>query len=531
MEIIKLPFSKIPQLSRRDVAYVEENPLLDPFYKYPVRIENFEAIIQSKQKENIDRDLLVEVLQEQYSNFEEKEKVNENIQSLSSQNTFTVITAHQPSLFTGPLYYIYKIISTINLAKALKAYYPDYQFIPVFVTGGEDHDFDEVNHVNIFNKKLVWENDEKGSVGMMKTSSLKNVLTELKEILGESENGQKVFKEIEQCHTKHNVYSDAVTDLVHRIFKDSGLVVLNMNHPKLKRRFIPFIKEEIIKQPSQVLVEQTAEMLSGVGFKQQATAREINFFYLDDQIRERIVFENDVFKVLNTDLTFSKNEMKREIENHPEHFSPNVIMRPIYQESILPNLAYIGGGGEIAYWIERKSQFEYFNINFPMLIRRDSVLWIDRSISKKMEKLDLSIEDIFQDVDLLIKQYVKRNADEELNLNRQREKLDEVFESIKKIAKNIDPTLVNKIEAELTKTIKGIDQLEARMIKSEKQKHEVAINQIRTIKEKLFPKNGLQERHDNMITFYFKYGNDFFKTLKENLNPLDRKFVVIRDDH
>jgi bacillithiol synthase len=530
MEVLKIPFSKIPQLSKRDIAYVDENPVLEPFYKYPVRIENFEAIIHSKQKENINRDLLVEVLKEQYEKFERSAEVNKNIQSLASKNTFTIITAHQPSLFTGPLYYVYKIISTINLTKALNTYYPDFQFVPVFITGGEDHDFEEVNHVNIFNKKLVWENNEKGSVGMMKTKFLQKVLAELKDILGTSENGQKIYAEIEQCHTNHEIYSDAVIDLVHRFFKDEGLVVLNMNHAKLKRSFIPFIKEEIIKQPSKILVEQTAEMLSGVGFKQQATAREINFFYLDEQIRERIVFEGGVYKVLNTNLSFTTVEMENEIENHPEHFSPNVIMRPIYQESVLPNLAYIGGGGEIAYWIERKSQFEHFKINFPMLIRRDSVLWIDRNTSKKMEKLKLSVEDIFKDTEILIKEFVKNNAVEDLNLNSQKEEINTIFERIKESAKNIDPTLVGKIEAEQTRAVKTIEQLEARLLKAEKQKHEVEINQIRVLKEKLFPNNGLQERHDNLISFYFKYGGEFFKILKENLNPLDRKFVVIRDN-
>lgn len=530
MEVIKLPFSKIPQLSKSDVAYVDENPLLEPFYKYQVRIENFENVIRSKQKEDFDRKMLVEVLKEQYAVFEGSKKVNENIELLANENTFTVVTAHQPSLFTGPLYYIYKIISTINLSRALNAYYPDFQFVPVFITGGEDHDFEEVNHVNIFNKKLVWENGEKGSVGMMKTGSLKHVLAALKEILGDSENGKRIFEEIEKSHTRHEIYTQAAIDMVHQFFKDDGLVVLNMNQKKLKEAFIPFIKEEIIRQPSHVLVEQTAEMLNDAGFKQQAYAREINFFYLDEQLRERIVFEDGEFRVLNTALAFSMEEMENEIEQHPERFSPNVVMRPLFQESILPNLAYIGGGGEIAYWIERKSQFEYFKVNFPMLVRRDSVLWIDRNSSKKLEKLNIDVETLFEDTDFLIKEYVKQNATEDLNMVSQKAQLNQIFEGLKETAGKIDPTLVSKIEAEQTRTLNSLEQLGARLIKAEKQKHEIEVNQIKALKEKLFPNNGLQERHENMIAFYFKYGEAFFNILKENLNPLDRKFVVIREN-
>ena len=180
METTKLDFSKIPQLSKKDVAYVAEDPALSPFYKYKVRIENFREVIANKEIEEIDRQVIVDVLNEQYKKVERHPLVSKNIESLASKNTFTIITAHQPSLFTGPLYYIYKIISTINLTSRLNTYFADYQFVPIFVSGGEDHDFEEVRSVNIFNKTLIWENEEQGSVGMMKTQSLEKVLTELK---------------------------------------------------------------------------------------------------------------------------------------------------------------------------------------------------------------------------------------------------------------------------------------------------------------------------------------------------------------
>ena len=529
MQQIKLDFSSVPQFSSRDVAYVEEDSALKPFYKYSVGLDSFAKVIEDKSKELIDRQTLVEVLNDQYSSLDTSALTNNHIQSLADQHTFTIVTAHQPSLFTGPLYYICKIISVINLAKKLQVHYPGFKFIPVFVTGGEDHDFEEVNHVHIFNKKIVWENEESGSVGMMKTESLKLVLSELKTMIGASENAVKLYEIIATTHNRNEIYSNAVIDFVNELFGKDGLVILNMNNAKLKRLFIPIIKEEVFDNPSIRLVGETREKLEAAGFKPQAFPREINFFYLKDQLRARIEMEGEKYKVLDTSYIFTKEELETEIENHPERFSPNVITRPLFQEKILPNLAYIGGGGEIAYWLERQSQFEHFGINFPMLIRRDSVLWVDNGSLKKLEKLDLEIQDFFQKEDEIIRQYVEKESTEELTLKDQKESLQKVFEEIKSFAEKIDPTLSKSIMAEHTKQQKVIDQLESRIIRAEKQKHDIAINQIRALKSKLFPNNGLQERHDNFIPFYFKYGEEFFNILKEHLDPLEKKVTIVLD--
>ncbi len=530
MEIIKIPFEKIPQFSKKDIAYYNEDPALKPFFKYPANIQSFQDVINDKKQDNSPRKLLVEVLKEQYISINISKKVQDNIDLLSETNTFTLITAHQPSLFTGPLYYIFKIISTINLAKTLSESYPSYQFVPVFITGGEDHDFEEVNHFQIFNKTLTWESDEKGAVGMMKTHTIQPVLDNLREIIGTSENAKNILSIIEQTHTKHDIYSNSIIELTQELFKDEGLVILNMNHPRLKKHFIPYIKTEIIYQSSFPVVNQTISELEQVGISAQAAPREINFFYLRDQLRERIIFEDEVFKVLNSDFTFSKAEMENEIENHPERFSPNVIMRPIYQESILPNLAYIGGGGEIAYWLERKAQFEHFGINFPMLIRRNSAMWIDKGALKKLNKFKISLPELAGDIESLIKDYVKVNSEGELSLSVEKENLKLLFEGIAEKTKKIDATLVKTVLAEHAKQNKSLEQLERRLMKVEKQRFDVSINQIRNLKEKLFPKNGLTERKENFIQYYIKYGDTFFEVLKSNLHPLEKGFVVILDN-
>lgn len=529
MDVLKIPFEEVPQLSSKDVAYATKNPKLKPFYKYDVSLEAFAQVIKDKAQDHTDRNALANALEAQYKGLDTTEAVRTNIQHLRQENTFTVTTAHQPGLFTGPLYYIFKIISTINLAEQLKQEYPDYQFVPIFISGAEDHDFEEVNHARLFGKEIIWENDEQGGVGFMKTTSLAPALEQLKDILGDSEDAQAAYQLIEEAYTSHERYGRATHHLVNSLFRNYGLVVVSMDDAALKRLMIPHIKKEIFEQPSQELINETQQKLEEVDFGEQAHARPINFFYLRDQLRARIVQEGDDFLVLDTDYRWSKKELEAEIDEHPERFSPNVVMRPIYQETVLPNLAYIGGGGEISYWLERKSQFEHFGVNYPMLIRRNSALWVDRGACKRMDKLGLTPKDLFDDTESLIKRFVADETDNELSLGQEKGQLNALFQAVAKKAAEIDPTLKKKTLAEGAKQLKALENLEGRLMRAEKQKHETAINQIRSLKDKLFPGNGLQERKENFLNFYLRYGNDFFATLKEHLHPLEEGFVVILD--
>lgn len=529
MTVKKFDYAQVPLLSGRDVAYIEEIQVLRPFYKYPVDLAAFAQVMADKKQDPIDRAALVAVLKKQYQKFSPSPVVAQQIEKLAQENTFTVVTAHQPSLFTGPLYYIFKIVSAINLAKKLNETYPDSHVVPVFITSGEDHDFAEVNHLHLFGRTLAWESGETGPVGQMKTASLAPVIELLRSVLGNSEHAAAIARLVEETHTQHLRYDDAAFALAHELFKDDGLVVLNTNDAQLKQLFVPAIKMELFEQPSFHLVNQTIGQLEKVGFPSQATPREINFFYMGDQLRERIVAEGDQYKVLNTNLLFSKAEMAEEIELHPERFSPNVVMRPIFQEMVLPNLAYIGGGGELAYWLERKAQFQHFGLNFPMLVRRNSAMWVDPGSSKKMEKLGLSVNDLWNDADLLVRAYLAKNAKTALSLAPENEQLTAVFQLIADKAEQIDPTLVKTVWAEHAKTLKSLEGLETRILRAEKHKHETALQQIKGLRDKLFPGNGLQERHENFMQLYSRMGGAFLETLKANFDPLEKQFLVFEE--
>ncbi len=529
MEAYYLNCEQVPQFSSRDRAYIREDQRLRPFYQYPVELASFSQIIEDKKQDQIPRQDLVEVLKDQYSKLQTTEQVQKRIDSLLEEYTFTVVTAHQPSLFTGPLYYIYKIISCLNLATNLAEHYPDYNFVPVFVNGAEDHDFEEINHAHLFGKTISWNQNKGGPVGALATDTLAEPLAELKTILGDSANASSIFQQIEEAYTSHSNYGDATQHLVNSLFKDQGLVVLTMSDARLKKHFIPIMKEELLEQVSAGFVETATQQLEEAGFSGQAYPREINLFYLGDGFRSRLVQNEEYWEVIDQNIRWNKEGLIQELEQRPERFSPNVVLRPVYQELILPNLAYIGGGGEIAYWLERKEQFAHFGINFPMLVRRDSVLWVDKGTCRKMEKVDFAIEDLFEDTDELIKRYVKANTENEISLKEEQQTIESVFKDVLEKAAQIDPTLVKTTKAESQKMVNSLKGLEAKLIRAEKNNHDTAINQIRSVRERLFPSNGLQERYENFLTFYLRYGDTFFQVLMENQDPLRKKMCVILD--
>lgn len=527
MKIEKIDYSKVAAISFKDLSYINLDSYLRDFIVHPPNLADFENAISNRKAHPVDRSLLVNVLQENYSHILPLDIQKDNIESLASENTFTIITAHQPSLLGGPLYYVLKIASVVNLCNQLKSKYPAYHFVPTFVSGGEDHDFEEIDHLNLFGKTIKWEREASGPVGRLSTDGLDKIIAEVSDILGENEIAKKVSKILTNALEGSNTYSDFVFKFVNSLFGKYGVIVVNMDNHQLKKRFAPLMKKELLEQTSKPLVSETQTKLEQHKFKAQAFPRDINLFYLCDEGRKRIEPNGDSFEIVDTDLTFSKEEILSELDQYPERFSPNVVMRPLFQEYCLPNLAYIGGGGEIAYWLERKSQFEAFDVFYPMLIRRNSVMVLNSSQVKTINKLHFTIEDIFKDTDQLIFQFINAASEIEIRLDVQKHDIEKAYIEIAKKSAAVDPTLSKSVLAEMTKQLKNIDQMESRIKRSLKSQQDVNVKKIEKLKEKLFPNNGLQERYDNFLPHYLAIGDAFFDILVENLDPFERKFICL----
>ncbi len=367
MKVEQLPFDKVQRFAPIFLDYISDKESLRPFYAERPSVEGIGKILEERRLSAQHREVLVDVLNEQYADLEAHEAVHQNIEKLKDQKTFTITTGHQLNLFTGPLYFIYKIVTVINACKQLKSQYPDYEFVPVYWMATEDHDFDEINHFNLFGKKYSWESDQTGPVGRFDTSSMEDLLKSIAEPI-------EIF---ESAYLEGATLADACCRYVNALFEEEGLVVLDADNKELKRLFAPIIEADILTQTANKLVHATNDKMIQAGYKSQAFSREINFFYLQDGLRERIVQKGDEFTVKDTDYAWDQAALREEIANHPENFSPNVIMRPLYQETILPNLGYVGGPAEVAYWLQLKDVFAHYETSFPVLMPRNFAMVID----------------------------------------------------------------------------------------------------------------------------------------------------------
>ena len=514
-------FSKLMQ------DYLDQKPELKSLYNHFPTLENFEKQINEKQAnfDNENRIPLVETLKKQYQNIEISDSTKQNIELLSLPNTFTITTGHQLNLFSGPLYFLYKIISTINLTKELKLKYPANNFVPIYWMATEDHDFEEINYFNFKGKKFRWNKESFGPVGRLSTEGLDEFFEIYSLELGSSTNANVLKNLFKDAYLKHDNLADATRYLANNLFANYGLVILDADDANLKRAFVPFIKEELEHQTSFKTVQKTIEQLSD--YTIQVNPREINLFYIEDNLRERIIFENDKYYVNNTKISFSKDEILKLLESNPEKFSPNVIMRPLYQEIILPNLCYIGGGGEIAYWLELKSFFDAVNITFPILLVRNSVLLNTEKQAKKADKLGLNWKDLFTKRANLINEITHKLSSFPIDLTPQKEALEKQFEYLYELAAQTDKSFIGAVKAQEVKKKKGLDNLEKRLLKAQKRKLENELQRVVDLQGELFPNQSLQERQTNFSEFYLEKGEQLIPLLIQNLKPLENIFNII----
>ena len=507
--------------------YLDEKSELQSLYNRFPKIDHFQGQIDEKSNnfpfEN--RQILVSALEKQYENFKISEYTSQNIQLLKQSNTFTITTGHQLNLFSGPLYFLYKIVSTINLCKELKLKFPAQNFVPIYWMATEDHDFEEINYFNFKGKKISWNKESKGAVGRFDTKGLDAVYGSFSKEIGTGNNANYLLDLFKKSYFEHQNLADATRFLANELFKNEGLVIIDGDSNELKKLFVPYVKRELVEQISYQKVTETLPKLSD--YIIQVNPREINLFYLQDQLRERIIFENGNYKINNTSIVFSESELITELEKNPENFSPNVILRPLYQEVILPNLCYIGGGGEIAYWLELKSNFEADKVTFPMLLVRNSVLLATEKQVMKLDKLGLSWNEIFMSQELLFNKKVKEFSNFTIDFSEQKEVLKQQFKALHEIALKTDKSFIGAVKAQEAKQLKGLDNLEKRLLKAEKRVHSETVNRIVSLQNELFPSNNLQERNVNFSEYYFEFGTKLMEELLCELNPLSQEFKII----
>jgi len=528
MKSTHIPFQQTGFFSKTMTDYLEKNENIQGFYHNFPDIEGFTKQIEEK-KQSFPlhhRKVLSKVLKEQYVGFDASEATLENIQALANENTFTITTGHQLNLFTGPLYFLYKIMCVVNLCEELSVKFPDQQFVPIYWMATEDHDFDEINYFNFKGSKVVWNRPDGGPVGRFSLDGLNDVLDEFSKHLGSSRNAQALKSLFEKAYLNHSDLSAATRYLANELFKEFGLVIVDADDVELKKLFAPIVKGELLEQKSFESVSKTIIDFEK-HYKVQVNPREINLFYMTNSLRERIIKEENQYLVNDTDLSFTEEEILSELENYPERFSPNVIMRPLYQEVILPNLSYIGGGGEMAYWLELKDYFNAVEVPFPILLLRNSVQVVSEKQAKKLKNLDISYQEIFLKQHELLAKKVTENSDIQFSFVDAQTILEQQFLALQRVAEKTDVSFVGAVNAQQVKQLKGLKNLQKRLLRAEKRKHADLVNRIIELQSQLLPNQSLEERQRNFSEYYLEYGESFILNLKESLQPLQLEFTIL----
>ena len=512
--------------------YIVEDKKLKSYYSKSPSLENFESQINQKKasftREN--RDLLTTIFKNQYSNAKASKYVLKNIDLLISENTFTITTGHQLCLMTGPLYFIYKIVSTINLCIKLKEKYPKFNFIPIYWMASEDHDFDEISSFKFQDKKFQWKEDLTGPVGKLPLEKLKFTLEDFESCLGNKNEANQIRELIKNSYQESANLSEATFKLVNQLFGNYGLLVLEPNKKNLKKLFINFFKKELTDQFSFHSTEKQINNLKenyNKAYSPQVNPRNINLFYLLPDGRYRIEKKDNKFIVKDIGKSFLEKELIDELEKYPERFSPNVILRPLYQEVLLPNLCYIGGAAEISYWLQLKTMFDKVEVPFPLLLVRNSVLLYSKKQANKLKKLEIKISDLFYSQNTLDEKKVKEASSIDLNLEHLKIALNKQFDYLRSLVSKTDKSFEGAVNAQEKKQINGINKLEKRLLKAQKKSISNQIERIQIIRNQLFPENEFQERKLNFFTIYNEIGEKFIPLLIESLDPLDTDFNFI----
>ena len=404
-------------------------------------------------------------------------------------------------------------------------------YVPVFWMASEDHDIEEINHFFLGEQKIRWNAPSTGAVGRIPSISLEEVYEHLKLIWGSNSPAKELLDLFAITYLKEKTLAQATRALVDRLFGHYGLLIIDGDDPLLKKQFIPHLKDELTKQLTFENVTKTDKQLAKNinGYKPQVGVRDINLFYMLDGVRTRMIRQENDFTTADGAFFWNRNQLLDEVEQHPERFSPNALLRPLYQETVLPNIAYVGGGGELAYWMQLKSTFDAFKVSFPLLQLRKSLLLLSEKQVKKCKKLSLPFEDLFLPTASFINKRVRQISDIDIDFSAQRTLLQQQFATLRELAVQTDKSFLGAVAAQEKKQIKGLDKLEKRLLKAQRLRLKDEVVRTTDVRYALFPNGILQERIVHFSEFIEEDGIDAFgQKLKTCMATLPNGLSIIQ---
>lgn len=514
--------SSIPQLVKdflnHNIEGFEENTFSLQYFKN--KIHEKQDSFTSKQRE-----ILAAAFESQLSGLMLSSKQKQNIQDLKLENTFTITTGHQLNLFSGPVFFVYKILQAIKTCSYLKDNFPEFNFVPVYWMASEDHDFAEINHFKTENNYYEINEKSGGAVGRISLSDT-FFISEFEKEFKDHVFGTELILMLKESYKAGNTLTQAIQILVNRLFSDFGLLILDGDSKELKIQMKQTFKDELLNFSLYKESQEKVGFLTEKYGKVQVNPREINLFYLTET-RDRIDFTGNHYIIVDKNRQFTREEILEELENHPEKFSPNALMRPVYQETILPNLAYIGGNAEIMYWLELKDYFTKINLPYPILIPRNSMLFLNKKTLGKIEKLHLKIEDFFQNFTAITNNKILDNNEIVRLLEEKENILEQQFSELKEAAETTEKSFGNMVKAEEIRQLKSFKRMKKRLLHAEKIKQNEMLQRLENLFLDVHPSKNWQERVYNFSIFFAEHGNAWLETCLEEMQIDESKLIIL----
>ncbi len=466
------------------------------------------------------RAALVAALIAQYQGIDISDAVKINIDALKESSTFTVTCGHQLCLFGGPAYVMLKIVSTINLAETLseKLKPKGERVVPIYWMAADDHDVEEISKFRLYWQEYIWETTQKGPTGSLLTHDLTSLV--------EGKPGESLLAYSEAYKTSDTL-SKATRKAINALFGEAGLLVLDPSDPALKACFADIMAQELTHSPTEALVRSQTEKMSAAGYSPQIEPRPVNLFYQGKGFRERIIKENSIYKTSEGRLLGELSEVLSELKFNPERFSPNVCLRPLYQQVLLPDLGVLLGPAELHYWMQLKEVFAHFNQKPPVLVPRAFSTFIPPPLHKKIEKLGFEAKDWFSDPVALRDTWLAKNAENPIpNGDELLADINAILQTIQQAAADLEPGLGQWAGAESAAIKQKAETVLARIEKTWRKQHDDSLQLLQTVRDKILPLGKLQERKESLFTFIPAEPNAMIELIKV-CNPLDLDHKII----
>lgn len=536
-------FSDIPKHQNLFLDYIYEFDNVQEYYKHNFRNkENFPAIFKTITESRKHRQFdLSSIISQQYNNLRNiSGNTQKNIDLLNDENTIAVVTGQQVGILGGPLYTLYKVITAIRLAHQYNEKYEGYKFVPVFWLEGDDHDFNEVRSINVFDtensvlnigyKQEIEDDEAKQSVGNIQfDDSINAFFTQFESNLRNTDFKIDLLLKLKECYQTGRTFKQSFKDLLFWLFDEYGLVIFDPQDPQVKSLLKPVFKKEIndFTVHTQKLIQVSAQLEEI--YHAQVKVKPVNLFYHTDDGRYSVEPFEDIFKLRRKRKQFTKEEILNEIEEFPEKFSPNVLLRPICQDYILPTGFYIAGPSEISYFAQVSPLYEFYKIPTPIVFPRSSVTLLEKNVNAALDKYDLTLRDVFLGLNQLKEKVILGLSENNLEkvFDDSENDLELIFDKIKENLFAIDKTLIDSTVKSKEKIISIINELKVKGIKAQESKHETTVRQLTRISNLLYPNENLQEREINFTYFYNKYGQELIRKIYEVLSVSDFEHQII----